>query len=283
MNALDNLLHGLIDYAGLYPPASLDVRSAVRNYFAYRESPHASALGRFIVDLARLHELREAAGDRLASMRISLILQPGFDCAAVQDAVADFPIESVELKCDEPLKITRICDRLPETVERYFEISMTALCSSAMDALASVGARAKLRMGGVTVEAFPSAETVVRTLCVLSDRGVAFKATAGLHHPLRSSHPLTYAPDAPHATLHGFVNLFCTAAAIYFGAATEIAQQILQETDVAAFRFTEAALAWRKLEWSADQVRTIRQRFFTSYGSCSFTEPMQDLEALGWL
>ncbi len=68
MTAIEAVLGGLIDYAGLYPPASLDMRAAVRNYLEYRDGPHAFALGRFIVDIARTDELREAAGSALTAI-----------------------------------------------------------------------------------------------------------------------------------------------------------------------------------------------------------------------
>lgn len=283
MNARESLLHGLIDYAGLYPPASLEMRTAVRNYLDYRADKRAPALGRFIVDFARLNELHCAADEELASMRLSIIVAPGSDFGALRSAAAELPVESVEIKCDEPLTITRLCDQLPERVERYFEISLKSSCSSAIDALASVDARAKLRMGGVAQDAFPAPDVVARILHTLADRRVPFKATAGLHHPVRSEHPLTYAADAPRGTMNGFVNLFCAAQAIYFGESVETAQRILEEQTPGAFSITTDSIGWRNLKWDASQVRTIRQNFFTSYGSCSFTEPMQDLEALGWL
>ena len=73
MTALESLLAGIIDYAGLYPPASLDMRTAVRNYLNYGHSQHASALGRFIVDINRLTELREVAGDSTRHLRLSVL------------------------------------------------------------------------------------------------------------------------------------------------------------------------------------------------------------------
>ena len=60
--AIDYLLAGLIDYAGLFPPASLDMRSAVGNYLDYRRGSRAGVLGRFVVSLDRLGEMRSAAG-----------------------------------------------------------------------------------------------------------------------------------------------------------------------------------------------------------------------------
>src|SRR5579872_1205116 len=74
MSAVETLLAGLIDYAGLNPPAGLDMRSAVANYLRYRESAHRAALGRFVISADRIGELRNAAGNAFADMRISVVV-----------------------------------------------------------------------------------------------------------------------------------------------------------------------------------------------------------------
>ncbi|HWG19781.1 MAG TPA: hypothetical protein VG225_04560 [Terracidiphilus sp.] len=283
MDAIDIALEGLIDYAGLYPPAGLDMPAAVGNYLAYARQKHAPALGRFIVDLSRLDALREAAGDDLGRMRLSVIAAPHSDLdRIVQHRDEGFRIESVEIKCDQPLTMARTCEHLPANMECYFEIPLQSGCSGAIDALASVGARAKLRMGGVVAEAFPTAAQVVDRLCLLADRRVPFKATAGLHHPLRSRHSLTYAPESPTGTMHGFMNLLCAAALLHFGGEVHEAISMLEEEDPGAFRITPDYLSAHGHQWNAQELREVRQ-FFTGFGSCSFTEPMRDLEALGWL
>lgn len=283
MSAIETLLSGLIDYAGLYPPAGLDMRTAVRNYLTYRSSKHAFALGRFIVDAARLDEMREAAGVSFSEIRASAIVPPSVSPDAIKTILASpVMIESVEIKCPEPLSICRISEMLPRHTEQYFEIPIRSGCSGAVDALATIGARAKLRMGGLVPEAFPPSDHVVECLHLAADRQVPFKATAGLHHPVRSPHHLTGASDSAVGTMHGFINLFCAAAFIYRGD-TPCATAVLEEEDSSAFRIAPNAIAWRSHQWTSEQVRTIRQQFFTSFGSCSFTEPLQDLEALGWL
>src|SRR4051794_24195354 len=65
MKAVDALLTGLIDYAGLFPPASQDMRTAVQSYSSYLISADRQALGRFIVPLARLAEFESATRDLL--------------------------------------------------------------------------------------------------------------------------------------------------------------------------------------------------------------------------
>src|SRR5260370_37580175 len=98
-SAVESLLPGLIDYAGLYPPANLDMHSAVQNYLRYRRSKHAHALGRFIVDVHRIDELRAVAEDRLRDMRLSVIAS-AHSAMDLDSAFTDagVPIEAVELK-----------------------------------------------------------------------------------------------------------------------------------------------------------------------------------------
>ena len=57
--SLRALLTGLIDYAGLFPPAKLDMATNVRNYATYLAGDHAFALGRMKCPITRLDELTE--------------------------------------------------------------------------------------------------------------------------------------------------------------------------------------------------------------------------------
>ena len=76
-------------------------------------------------------------------------------------------------------------------------------------------------MGGIVAEAIPSITDVTQTLRTLATIRLPFKATAGLHHPLRSTQPLTYRPQSPTGLMHGFVNLSAAAALLYFGGSVE--------------------------------------------------------------
>jgi hypothetical protein len=159
---------------------------------------------------------------------------------------------------------------------------MGATSSALLEIFAAAGARVKLRMGGVATEAFPSAAAVAEMLEALYRCGLAFKATAGLHHPLRSRHPFTYAPDSPTGTMHGFINLFCAAALIHFGGNIAEAIVILDEQDPGAWRLTPDGITWRSHTWSAEHIAEVRKQF-VGIGSCSFEEPIGELETLGWL
>jgi len=139
---------------------------------------------------------------------------------------------------------------------------------------------AKIRTGGVTEEAIPSVESVASFLVACAERRIAFKATAGLHHPIRAVHALTYESNAPQAFMHGFLNVFLAAAFAWHG--KQNVEAILGETDPSAFRFGDAA-RWRDWSLTAEEVAIARSEFVHSFGSCSFEEPVDELRALRFL
>jgi len=281
--AIETLLAGLIDYAGLYPPAGLAMRPAVENYRKYRRGKHAIALGRFIVDINKLDDLRTAAGD-LCDLSLSIIVPQPALVSAVSKLIDDgAPIESIEVKAAAPADVERITRSIPNELETYIEVPIEPMGTDLLRAISDAGARVKLRMGGVVTEAFPSSAVVARALAFLVQANVGFKATAGLHHPIRSRHRLTYAQDSPVGMMHGFINLTCAAALLQFGADVTEVERALEEEDSSAWRMTPDALAWRSHPWSVDQLGETRKQFFVSFGSCSFEEPIRDMEALGWL
>jgi len=283
MTAAESLFTGLIDYAGLYPPAGLDMRTAVRNYLDYRGGAHAWALGRFIVDVSRFDDLREAAGEYLSSMRLSVIAPAG-DFSAVEHAREDgFPIECIETKATDAASIARIQSALSLPMECYCEIPFSPVSSTMLDALKIAGLRAKLRMGGVTAEAFPAADAIIATVHELIARGIPFKATAGLHHPIRSRHNLTYASDSVSGVMHGFVNLLAAVAILHQEGSAADALRAINEQDAHAFRISAGKFGWRDFDWTVSELHSMRRECFVSFGSCSFAEPIADLEALGWL
>jgi hypothetical protein len=287
MKAIERLLADLIDYAGLYPPASLDMHSAVRNYLEYSRSTHACALGRFIVDLERFPYLWDAAGDYVRGMRLSVLAGPGADWDDLRRLLdKGYHIEAVEMKTDTAAEIASVALKIPAGLTTYFEIPVAAgvdFFDAVLAARAHVDARIKVRMGGVAVEAFPSTQSIAYMLEGIARRRLLFKATAGLHHPVRGRHALTSSADGATAVMHGFVNLACAAALLYFGGDAEDACRVLEEEWPGEWKVSDDAIVWQEYGWSGDELGEVRLHFFTGFGSCSFDEPMRDLEALGWL
>jgi hypothetical protein len=284
MNAIDTLLAGFFDYAGLYPPASLSLRSAANNYLDYAQAKHAAALGRFIVNADRLEELRSIAGDGLKQFRLSVIATDVKSLNTISSEINNgMPVETVEIKCADPGVIRQIAASVPKSLTTYIEIPFDTQGIAALDAISRADMRAKIRMGGIVAEAFPPASAVIQMLSTLAKLRLPFKATAGLHHPTRSAQPLTYYPHSAKAIMYGFLNLSCAAAMLYFGGTEKDAEDILQDEDVRSWKVDAASIQWRHLTWTRDQLSTLRHQFFMGVGSCSFEEPIHDLEALGWL
>jgi len=149
MTVIAKLLDGLIDYAGLYPPGSLDMQALTRNYHSYRHGRHAYALGRLVVDLKRMEELRKAAGECLQQFPLSLILTAEQDLDGLLRLLDEgLKIEAVEIKTETLSEIERIAKRLPVEVLTFFEVVVAAGDAKVLDAICAAGAQVKLRMGG---------------------------------------------------------------------------------------------------------------------------------------
>ena len=293
MIAIESLLAEFFDYAGLYPPAALDMHTAVRNYLEYGRSTYRRALGRFVIDLDRFPYLWDAAGDCVRGMRLTVLAQPDGDWEEQCQEVArlldkGYAIEAIEIKAGlpaerAPSEIERLVSCIAAGIPAYFEVPVSPTPpANVLDAVAAAGARIKIRMGGMAAEAFPTPQDVAQMLAELAGRRMLFKATAGLHHPLRGRRSLTSAPQSSTAVMHGFMNLACAAALLYFGGEATEARHMLEEEWPGACQVQPDVIVWGENGWSADELQEVRQRFFIGIGSCSFQEPMRELEALGW-
>ena len=252
--SLRALLARLIDYAGLFPPAALDLATVLANYERYSSAEESWMLNRLVLPATQLDDI-----DPRAHFRIALLDDAGGENEpfALPDAV-----ESIETKS------TRAFTRVV-----YRELPLADID----DGLA------KVRTGGLTPDAVPSSHELAAFLTTCAARQLAFKATAGLHHPIRSERPLTYASDSPRAVMHGFVNVFTAAAFAWNRAPEKSVIAILNETDPHAFWFSDEMLSCHDEFLSTAQVETARREFAHSFGSCSFEEPVEDLRKLGWL
>ena len=282
------LLTALVDYAGLFPPAGLSMADAAAEYARGRRAPEAWLLGRLVVPAARLAELLPLLpGDGEGPWPISVLLGPELagDTARVAafdaGAAARARVDSVELKASTPEEAQAALEAAPRGVLAYVELPLDAELGPLFAVLKARGARAKLRTGGLVPEAIPDPAHVARFLAACAAAGVAFKATAGLHHPLRAEHALGYATGAPRAVMHGFLNVFAAAALAYGGAAAVDLEAVLRQESAAAFRLDEEGLSWRRLRSSTAELARCRASFAASFGSCSFAEPVTDLRALG--
>jgi hypothetical protein len=240
------VLGGLIDHAALFPPASMSLPDALEEDRRARESPYDWMLGRFVVPAAKLAEL---PAERPA---LSVVLS-GLDDVGLVDGAAGVEAVEMVLPGARPSSAELVAAHgalRPLGVETYFELvldeSWRDSLPAAIGAVAAIGGRVKLRCGGAAV---PSVEQVALVIACCREAGVAFKATAGLHHPVRRGEE------------YGFLNLLAATAA-----PAGRLEEVLAEEDPAAIDFADADRA-----------------LFTSFGSCSWREPVDDLRALGLL
>ncbi len=308
---LRTLTASLIDYAGLFPPTGLDMPGAVECYARSLRTPHAEMLGRFICPASRLGELskhgamlmpgtyatsgyREMADD-VAPWRISAIIDADLgECLARIDefnrqhsdeAQGLAQVDAIEMRTDEPGDIDHALDEIPEDIYPAFEVPQAIIMNGDprgfIAAMAGNGCTAKIRCGGVKPELIPESAAIARFIIACAQGGVPFKATAGLHHPVRAEQNLTYDADPPRGVMHGFLNVFMAAAMVRIHRINEDETiRILEDQDPTSFAFTDEHASWQDRSVGLIELSRVREAFALSYGSCSFEEPVADLKKL---
>jgi hypothetical protein len=240
-DARNALLGRLIDHAPTFPPASLLPAEALAEDARARVSPHAFVLARLVWPASRLAELPPSR------RAISAVLD-----APLPEGAA---VEAVEARYrDELGELARLAGDV------YVEVAVDDALEDRLDALAEHRLRAKVRCGGDDV---PSGAQLARFVRACGERDLAFKATAGLHRAVRTNGE------------HGFLNLL---AAVVFTGDEEAA---LAETEADAFALDKHAFSWRAHGAPAAELARVRRERLHSIGSCSFFEPVEELEALG--
>lgn len=302
----------IIDYAGLYPPTNLPLEDAFRNFLEYQSSPDVWMLSRFVIPAKRLTELpafQESLSfttlgrggkdmdEFLENVKLDVMDISSFFEAHSSSHVDMYevalPASSLTDKFSANEIVTRAADALNKNgITVFFEAPFTtaqdkpfgegweARAEKLIRALRKVKDKHvgfKLRTGGVTVEAFPSPEQVAWAIVEVREAGVPLKCTAGLHHPMRHFN------QSVNTKMHGFLNVFGAGllADTRNLSQAEI-QPILEDEDPANFVFDEHGFEWKGLRVDTNEIKSMRQ-FVTSFGSCSFDEPREDLRMIGIL
>ncbi len=302
--SLRALLAQSIDYAGMFPPCSLALEPAVRNQAEYVRSPEAWMLNTFVLSIGQF----DAAGESLSlfgrehPLRISALGSKG--------ANRDHFIAGLKIAAD---KIRSLCaqhaglvsvDQLETALPGDTDLGLLAKITSILDGFdlqtfweapadlagptaallaehnLATGQRpfgVKLRTGGVTADAFPGSPQIAHVLGAAAKARLPIKFTAGLHHPIRQFR------DEVQTKMHGFLNVLGAAVlTAEHGWNEERTAEMLEDEDAASFLFEDGSFAWREWKITTDRIKERRQ-FVTSFGSCSFDEPCEDLRALNLL
>jgi hypothetical protein len=287
--ALKQLLSSIVDYAGLFPPAQLSLPEAVAMYARAQSSPYRWLVGRFVLPAACLRAFVALLPTVLESGQpdnwsLSVVLSK--DWAAELEQIRQHAaneqilIRALEVPPLPPNDIQQICSHLPGGMTAFFEIPFSTDLEPYLILLQNSCAAAKLRTGGITSDAFPDSAQLAQRILSLAKQ-IPFKATAGLHYPLRGNHRLTYKPDSTSTIMHGFLNVAMLAAIAYQQSVPlDDAIALLEEQSIHPFQFTETAIRWRNYTLSLSDLERSRQQFFYSFGSCSIQEPLDDLHTL---
>jgi hypothetical protein len=299
--SLRTLLAQSIDYAGLFPPATLALEPALKNHAAYVRSSEAWMLSTFVLPLKKFAEAAWFVSefDQTYPLRISALAPKtinaidfieelkmaakgirelaGENGMAVQIGQLEMPLPA---SIDEVMvnEMHDILDGLP--VRAFWETPMQE-AGRTISLLAKHNARAKeqpfnfkLRTGGVTADAFPTSTQIAQVLVAAAKYRVPIKFTAGLHHPIRMFR------DEVKTKMHGFLNVLGAGVlAIEHGWTEKQTGAMLEDEDADSFVFDDGVFRWREWKIGATEIEKHR-RLITSFGSCSFDEPREDLHAL---
>jgi hypothetical protein len=302
--ALQALLEHSIDYAGMFPPCSLPLESALQNQAKYVRHPDAWMLNTCVLPV---EEFDAAVGNLSLFDREHLLL---ISALGVKAANADEFIDTLKIAADkirsfsaqhgDLVSIRQLEMALPHNFDlgslAKVRLALQGLklqafwetpVDSAGDAIpllakhnSTAGARSfgyKLRTGGVTADAFPASPQIARALVAVARQRVPIKFTAGLHHPIRQFR------DEVKTRMHGFLNVLGAAVlAAEYQWDEEQTSKMLEDGNATSLSFNGDSFAWRKWEIATDQIKA-RRKLVTSFGSCSFDEPREDLRALNLL
>jgi len=263
------------------------MQQAIENYAQYLAGSDAWALARFVLPVSRFEEfetvMRSVRTIEPWCVAALLGTSPESDLAEIdrfnERNQGRAVVDTVEVKASTADEVCHIRAFVRGSITSYFEIAPSC-ANELLPTIQAIHCRAKIRTGGVTPNAFPSAESVAGFMLDCAQQHVAFKATAGLHHPLRCIKPLTYAEDAPTGLMHGFLNVFLAAVFAKKQMPIETLIELLESREPSQFRFEDECLYWRDHSVTAGNIRDARRHFAISFGSCSFEEPLSDLRQL---
>jgi hypothetical protein len=230
------LLARLIDHAPMFPPASLAPAEALAEDARAAASPHAFMLARLVWPASALADV--SSYERALSVALD---------APLPD---DARVEAIELPPDFDL------DAIPAAAEVYVEVRLDDELETQLEAIERRGLRAKVRCSGA-----PARLGWFMLEC--RARGIAYKATAGLHHAFRTNGE------------YGFLNLL--AAAVFLD------EDALYDDDRERFEIRPEGFRWGSRIAEPNEIVAARRLRLRSIGSCSFFEPVEELEALGVL
>ena len=294
-HTLPSWLSGLVDDAAIVPPGNAPLPAAVEEHRRYAGTGYADLVGPFVVSDLRLPDLLDVVSDDVEPLGVSVVVTGGAGALegavrwATRSGALDLRALEITLRDDDSGAIAHNARRIVTAVNQL--VSAGELDDevpvyvepprlhggepghgwlTALDEIAAMDHRLKFRTGGADADAFPSAAELAACIDAALDRELKFKCTAGLHNALRHRDPET---GFEH---HGFLNVLVATARALDGVATDEVAEVLDQ------QAADPVRDWVNALDSEDELDRTR-RWFTSFGSCSVLEPLEDLVDLGLL
>lgn len=326
--AVKPFLEEIVDYAGLYPPASLSMVDAFDTFLKHRKSPHSWLLSKFVIgsnQLKELGELLHKVPKKELPIELTIVAPATTEFNEFKQAITTvvkevallhknhenkvrtgtleikLPVEAIytgkgidAIKAiDYAVKVMGKSRLLPQRL--FFEIPGfdfdPKLAEKIIRFIAAHNSQIqsmnlpyyifsgfKIRCGGVEAHQFPPSKYLAKVMLAARDENVAIKFTAGLHHPIRHYN------ESVKTKMHGFLNTFGASILSYTQDLSEIeVVEMLEDENPDHFRFTDQYFAWKELAAPELEIKMLRMLSVLSFGSCSFNEPVEDLQELGVL
>lgn len=255
-------LQGFLDDAAIFPPGNLPLADAVAAHRRHRRSSYADVVGPLVISVAALSGLSElTVADAAEPLDVAVVVPDATGAAGAIDRTRRMGgVRLVALEVtDTTVPALRAAIGEPDGIVVHVEVPRDERRLRLITDLAGTSYRAKLRTGGVRAELYPDEAELADVVVALVRAGVAFKATAGLHHALRNTDPGTGFEQ------HGFLNLLAATDAAARGADVEEVAAVLAERDAQRLPALPPA------------------SLLESIGTCSITDPVAELAALGVL
>lgn len=275
--ALTALFDGLLDDAAMFPPADAPLGEAIAGHATHLMSWYSSLVASFVCAAGRLPSLGERlAAHNLPRLAVSLVVPSGLDAVPAAVAVADhtpgIDLVAVEVarghvSTRTALDLLRRCASSVPAI--YLELPVVGLTDDDVHAVAVSGVRVKLRTGGTTLHAFQTEEQLAHAILLCAAERQAFKCTAGLHHAVRHRDESTMFEH------HGFLNIALAARVAAATGNLGATRDVLSERD-------PTVVAGQVRDLGRADIGAVRA-LFGSFGTCSITDPVDDLLALGLL
>lgn len=324
-HSIQPFLAEILDYAGLYPPASLPLSEAFEKYITHCQSNEAWMLSKFVAGtgyLTDLVELINATKESPDPFLVTAVAAPSVSLEEFRQVVDNTKTTLLDVidRSDREVKVPSLEIKLPEeffessnttNIEKAIEYAVSEMASSLvlpneiffeipgfafkranidivldvlsdqiavleskkLDAFSVIGF--KIRCGGVEAFQFPPINYLAHAIHSSVTKKVPLKFTAGLHHPVRHYN------DSVSTKMHGFLNVFgATLLCHHKGLSKPDLQNMLEDENPDNFIFSDTQFSWKEHSITSEEIQILRSLYVTSFGSCSFEEPVEDLQEL---